>query len=583
MAFRLATEPLRPLAVLAPLAWTSWQQRQRLYGRSTPAGHSRYVRRGGPIECQSWSTWSKDASNLQRLIAEHESGFLKENGSQEFKPHKLWTWLERAEEDYKRPPLIMFLGSFNSGKSTLIKSMFGIQLGQPDCIPDPMPGATEGMIIEDVKVNGNKQIRVADSQGLNAIRRKEGPPAVEADVQVLDHAKRAQVVVYTVHANHAMSDADCYLLQELRKMKKDIVVAITHWDHLQGEDDKIKVFEKVRHEITNWLPDTDIAILALNATQKDHAGVINLRQRFTSLDLIQEMEQAQSRTVSDTMSLVLNELQKEFQSKRQKEESRYNENHRRLKKERADVEKHKERDLDRMDAHQRCLNALYWPAITHKLSQLFVSSEFWWNSVRSLLPAGCAVFGLDFLGSWDFGPRIDPYVQKLRENLLAPQMRMPQNQQLRGSDWRGSNWPMFVRIMLLLLPEQLVNFCVSIMSVLPHQLVDTVAVAVPLAMFGGTALTMFCNWNPEYEEQCKRRDKAGQDLEETNQKIRKLDQDLQSKKKDHDVFKSKAQKYALQLKRAQEKIVRQPSSRQSRSGQLSTFMCPEHCEVVAAR
>ena len=154
---------------------------------------------------------------------------------------KIFAGLEVAEKDYNEKLMVMFVGAFSAGKSTLINSI----LGEERCDTGPDP-TTKGL--DFIDWHG---VSLVDTPGLDAMHQKEDQQTA------LEAARRANVAVVVTNANQALRKSELPLLKELLRQQASIVVAVNYWNLMTSEEKKEKSKKYVENMTQQLLPDED--------------------------------------------------------------------------------------------------------------------------------------------------------------------------------------------------------------------------------------------------------------------------------------------------------------------------------------
>ena len=268
MAFRFAG--LRPLAGVALAAWT--QQRkprecpQPRNSNSFPYTSSATVPYARLMECQSHARSSPVAHSIPTLFddaisicrdAEVDSSW---GGSQAMS--SIQKALMSAREDFQREPMIMLVGAFSAGKSTLINSV----LDRKACATGIEPTTCD---LEFLRWEG---VLLVDSAGLDAMNQ---PTHKE---KALEAARRSNMAVVVLNARHPLRDSEGPILRELVEAKSQVVVAINYWNHVEAEEEQKQCLSYVEQTLKEWMPAKQVPIIPINAKKLDDAGVTKLRQ-----------------------------------------------------------------------------------------------------------------------------------------------------------------------------------------------------------------------------------------------------------------------------------------------------------------
>ena len=170
--------------------------------------------------------------------------------------------LSQAEKDFDEKLMMMFLGSYSAGKSTLINSI----LKSCTCDTGVKP-TTE--CLQFIPWEGGFLV---DSAGVDA------PNRPEHDETALKAAARSNLAVVVVNGLQPLRNSEGPILRELLASKSDIVVAINYWNVL-GTDEKRKESMSVVEEIFAEL-NTAVKIIGVNAVDVEDLGVIHLKEHL---------------------------------------------------------------------------------------------------------------------------------------------------------------------------------------------------------------------------------------------------------------------------------------------------------------
>ncbi|CAE7892531.1 der [Symbiodinium sp. KB8] len=170
--------------------------------------------------------------------------------------------LMSAREDFQREPMIMLVGAFSAGKSTLINSV----LDRKACATGIEPTTCD---LEFLRWEG---VLLVDSAGLDAMNQ---PTHKE---KALEAARRSNMAVVVLNARHPLRDSEGPILRELVEAKSQVVVAINYWNHVEAEEEQKQCLSYVEQTLKEWMPAKQVPIIPINAKKLDDAGVTKLRQ-----------------------------------------------------------------------------------------------------------------------------------------------------------------------------------------------------------------------------------------------------------------------------------------------------------------
>ncbi|CAK9107348.1 unnamed protein product [Durusdinium trenchii] len=166
--------------------------------------------------------------------------------------------------------LVMFVGSFSAGKSSLINSITG---KTDQCRVGIAPTT------DDLTYIPWKGISLVDSPGLDAVAKKGHKE------KSLEAARRANVAVVVINARHALGESERPILCELLASKPEVLVALNYWNYVEKEKDQEDCLAYVKDVFQSLMPDVSPVIIPLNATNgRDEA--LNMLLRGLSYSLV---------------------------------------------------------------------------------------------------------------------------------------------------------------------------------------------------------------------------------------------------------------------------------------------------------
>lgn len=126
-------------------------------------------------------------------------------------------------EQRMRKPLVALVGRPNVGKSTLFNALTRTR----DSIVSDMPGLTRDRNY-GFAVLADRECRIVDTGGL--LREEEAEIDFRVDSQARAAVEEADVVVLVLDGREGMNAVDQQIVQELRKVRKPLIVAVNKTD-----------------------------------------------------------------------------------------------------------------------------------------------------------------------------------------------------------------------------------------------------------------------------------------------------------------------------------------------------------------
>jgi GTP-binding protein Era len=144
--------------------------------------------------------------------------------------HKAW---DEVNEQIEKTLVIAFLGTVSSGKTSGIKTLFGIDLGNIS----PIPGATE-----EVKVVGiSKNVHIVDAPGFGDIR-------VKVSQKAKDICEKIDIFVYILNADGGYKIQEKEDYQNLVSYNKEVLVVLNKIDLIRPHE-RSKFIEDQRNQM----------------------------------------------------------------------------------------------------------------------------------------------------------------------------------------------------------------------------------------------------------------------------------------------------------------------------------------------
>lgn len=171
--------------------------------------------------------------------------------------------------------LLVIAGEFNSGKSTFINALIGVDLQEEGATPTTSqihlltygdataqrPGE-HGVWIQAAPVELLKTINIVDTPGTNAIVR-------EHETLTAEFIPRSDLVLFITSADRPFSESERAFLKEIRTWGKKIVLVVNKIDILEPEDIE-EVLEFVQKAAIRMLDETPV-IFGVSARQAKRA------------------------------------------------------------------------------------------------------------------------------------------------------------------------------------------------------------------------------------------------------------------------------------------------------------------------
>lgn len=172
---------------------------------------------------------------------------------------------EQARKDFTAPFMVVTLGAFSSGKSTLINTLAGKKVCETGVRP-----TTDS--IHKVPISWAKQNWVMiDSPGLDALDREDHKQTA------ISSAQRANIGILVMNARSPLRESELPLIQEILKNQAVIVVAMNFWNELTDPKDQEDALDYVKTTLKK-LMQCEPKVFPLNAKDGHDAGFKQLRK-----------------------------------------------------------------------------------------------------------------------------------------------------------------------------------------------------------------------------------------------------------------------------------------------------------------
>ena len=125
-------------------------------------------------------------------------------------------------------PTVALVGKPNVGKSTLFNKIVGKKIS----IIEDIPGVTRDRIYQETSYN-NKRFYLIDTGGIDASKMKFND---EIKMQAELAIKEADIVVFIVDGKEGLTSNDLLVRDNLRKSKKEVIVAINKVDNKEANN-----------------------------------------------------------------------------------------------------------------------------------------------------------------------------------------------------------------------------------------------------------------------------------------------------------------------------------------------------------
>lgn len=187
-----------------------------------------------------------ETQSLVREIAERVSALEADAATQRALSH--------AREQIAQPFLLVVVGEFNTGKSTLINALVGRRLLEEGMTPTTSKVAivrhaeavssrerTDGVVEVFAPAELLRTLAIVDTPGTNAVLR-------EHEALTRDFLPRADQVLFLTAADRALSESERSLLGSIRDWGKSVVVVLNRADQLPDEAEAARVVAFVREQ-----------------------------------------------------------------------------------------------------------------------------------------------------------------------------------------------------------------------------------------------------------------------------------------------------------------------------------------------
>ena len=176
--------------------------------------------------------------------------------------------LKTAREDFDKKPMIMFVGAFSAGKSTLINNL----LGEKRCATGIRPTTN------DLHFHDWHRHLLVDSTGLDNWNQPEHKQ------KALEAARRSNRAVLVINARQPIGEREIPILKQLAESQSKITVAINYWNHLETEEERSECMTYVQGCLEEIMPGLSVEVFPINAKSGSDPGVQQLSHFLRSTD-----------------------------------------------------------------------------------------------------------------------------------------------------------------------------------------------------------------------------------------------------------------------------------------------------------
>ena len=203
----------------------------------------------------------------ERALLDEAVSFLR-SGAPELEEIDL---LVEARKGLEELFLLVIVGEFNAGKSSVINAVLGERFLKEGILPttneitvlkygasNEVKQSTDGFYTQTVPAELLKEVNIVDTPGTNVILERQQRLTEE-------FVPRADLVLFVLSADRPMTESEVKFLTYIKKWGKKVVFVVNKCDRLESEDEVREVAAFVADNAERLLGVTDAAVMPVSA------------------------------------------------------------------------------------------------------------------------------------------------------------------------------------------------------------------------------------------------------------------------------------------------------------------------------